>query len=168
MLAKVENDLLYNGFLNKYNQIKFSQISEKSHKKASDGELKKAIIDGVLIYDGLNVEEILNYKNGYKPFEKISTIVVQIKNDDFEAFGIRMNSGMEKLFNEASNKARNDCGRIARPSEWLVFLVSSSDMDILNIQKCHSNVFKSFSDEVWDSYRTLGLSSNSLIEYLNK
>ena len=168
LLAKVENDLLYNGFLNKYNQIKFSQISEKSHKKASDGELKKAIIDGVLIYDGLNVEEILNYKNGYKPFEKISTIVVQIKNDDFEAFGIRMNSGMEKLFNEASNKARNECGRIARPSEWLVFLVSSSDMDILNIQKCHSNVFKSFSDEVWDSYRTLGLSSNSLIEYLNK
>ena len=71
-----------------------------------------------------------------------------IKNDDFEAFGIRMNSSMEKLFNEASNKARNDCGRIARPSEWLVFLVSSSDMDILNIQKCHSNVFKSFSDEV--------------------
>ena len=108
----------------------------------------------------------MNYKNGYKPFEKISTIVVQIKNDDFEAFGIRMNSGMEKFFNEASNKARNDCGRIARPSEWLVFLVSSSDMDILNIQKCHSNVFKSFSDEVWDSYRTLGLSSNSLIEYL--
>ena len=166
LLAQVENDLLNNGFLNKYNQIIFSQISAKRVENSSEGELKKASIDGVLVFDSLSVDEILNHVNDYKPFKKISTMVAHIGNENFEAFGIRMTSGMENLFNEPSGKARNVCGRIAKPSEWLVFLLSSSDKNILNIQKCHSKVFKSFSNEVWDSYKTLGLSSNTIINYL--
>ena len=166
LLAQVENDLLNDGLLNKYHQIQFSQISAKRVENSSEGELKKASIDGVLVFDSLSVDEILNHVNDYKPFKKISTMVAHIGNENFEAFGIRMTSDMENLFNEPSGKARNDCGRIAKPSEWLVFLLSSSDKNILNIQKCHSKVFKSFSNEVWDSYKTLGLSSNTIINYL--
>ena len=167
ILSQVGNDLLNDGFVKRYNQILFTENSSKISKTISGDELAKSDIDGKLFFDDFPLEEILENKDSYKSLKKLSTMVAHIKNENFEAFGIRMTSGMEKLFDEASSKARNDCGRIAKPSEWLVFLLSSSDSDVLKIQKCHSNVFRSFSNEVWDSYKTLGLSSNSIIEYLN-
>ena len=168
LLNQVENDLLNDGFVNRYNQILFTENSSKISKTISGDELAKSDIDGKLFFDDFPLEEILDNEDSYKSLKKLSTMVAHIKNENFEAFGIRMTTEMQNLFIKASDEARNMCGRIAKPSEWLIFIISNNGNKILDIQKCHSKIFKSYSKDVWNSYKTLGLAANSIIEYINK
>ena len=167
ILNQVENDLLNDGFVKRYNQILFTENSSKISKTISGDELAKSDIDGKLFFDDFPLEEILDNEDSYKSLKKLSTLVAHIKNENFEAFGIRMTAEMQNLLIKASNEARNMCGRIAKPSEWLIFIISNNGNKILDIQKCHANIFKSYSKDVWNSYKTLGLAANSIVDYLN-
>lgn len=166
ILNQVENDLLNDGFVKRYNQILFTENSSKISKTISGDELAKSDIDGKLFFDDFPLEEILENEDSYKSLKINSTMVAHIKNENFEAFGIRMTTEMQNLLIKASDEARNMCGRIAKPSEWLIFIISNNGNKILDIQKCHANIFKSHSKEVWNSYKTLGLAANSIINYL--
>ena len=166
ILNQVENDLLNDGFVKRYNQILFTENSSKISKTISGDELAKSDIDGKLFFDDFPLEEILENEVSYKSIKKLSTMVAHIKNENFEAFGIRMTTEMQNLLIKASDEARNMCGRIAKPSEWLIFIISNNGNKILDIQKCHANIFKSHSKDVWNSYKTLGLAANSIINYL--
>ena len=168
ILNKVGNDLLNDGFVKRYNQILFTEDSSKISKTISGDEFAKSDIDGKLFFDDFPLEEILDNEDSYKSLKKLSTLVVHIKNENFEAFGIRMTAEMQNLLIKASDEARNICGRIAKPSEWLIFIISNNGNKILDIQKCQANIFKSYSKDVWNSYKTLGLAANSIIDYINK
>ena len=168
ILNQVEKDLLNDGFVKRYNQILFTENSSKISKVISGDELAKSDIDGKLFFDDFPLREILDNEDSYKSLRKLSTLVAHIKNENFEAFGIRMTAEMQNLLIKASDEARNMCGRIAKPSEWLIFIISNNGNKILDIQKCHANIFKSYSKDVWNSYKTLGLAANSIIEYINK
>ena len=168
ILNQVEKDLLNDGFVKRYNQILFTENSSKISKTISGDELAKSDIDGKLFFDDFPLEEILDNEDSYKSLKKLSTMVAHIKNENFEAFGIRMTTEMQNLLIKASDEARNMCGRIAKPSEWLIFIISNNGNKLLDIQKCHSKIFKSYSKDVWNSYKTLGLAANSIIEYINK
>ena len=168
ILNQVETDLLNDGYVKIYNQILFTENSSKISKSISGDELAKSDIDGKLFFDHFPLEEILDNEDSYKSLKKLSTLVAHIKNENFEAFGIRMTAEMQNLLIKASDEARNMCGRIAKPSEWLIFIISNNGSKILDIQKCHANIFKSYSKDVWNSYKTLGLAANSIIEYINK
>ena len=63
---QVENDLLNDGFVNRYNQILFTENSSKISKTISGDELAKSDIDGKLFFDDFPLEEILDNEDSYK------------------------------------------------------------------------------------------------------
>ena len=85
LLNQVENiDLLSDGFVNRYNQILFTENSSKISKTISGDELAKSDIDGKLFFDDFPLEEILDNEDSYKSLKKLSTMVNTFKNENFE------------------------------------------------------------------------------------
>ena len=98
-------------------------------------------------------------------FNSVKSIFVD-KDNNYVGLGIRMNEKLFSLFSEASKIARKNCGRIAKPSEWLVILLSSENLEKLKIQKCHAETFKAHSDQSWIAYKIIALSGPSIKNYI--
>ncbi len=156
--------------INISSNVKFSPKNKLEILKPDNNihEIIKASISGKFMIEDFNLEDVINLPNESEfNFNKMSTLVSFIKNQNYEIIGIRMTTAISTKLKSASDEARANCGPIAKPSSWIVFVLSSKNTELINRQNCHAKIFKNYSEDVWITYKLLALISPAIKKYIS-
>ena len=167
ILSQIDKHLQSNIKINLEETIKFYPMSKIEKKSFSGSVIAKAVIRGDFKYKNIDIKDLFDITKDFPiGIDKFDNLTEIIKDNNYQGIGIRMNDKLFSLFSEASEIARKNCGRIAKPSEWLVILLSSENLEKLKIQKCHAETFKAHSDQTWIAYKIIALSGPSIKNYI--
>ncbi len=167
MLSQIGELLQSNTEFNLEETIKFYPILKIEKKSFSGSIIAKAVIRGGFKYKNIDIKDLFAITEDFPiGIDRLDNLTEIIKDNNYEGIGIRMNDKLFSLLSEASEIARKNCGRIAKPSEWLVILLSSKNLEKLKIQKCHAETFKAHSDQAWTAYKIIALSGPSIKNYI--
>jgi hypothetical protein len=140
----------------------------KKIKPTNGNEIVKAYIEGSLVFDGTEISDIITESNVglTSTVSQFSALFSIMEVDAREVIGILPSEQMSAVFGNVPKVAREKCGRIAKPPEWLVFPVTPEESGIDKISACYAEVVFNHSDNAKSLYGLILFTLPSIREYL--